>query len=302
LNGMANTSGRVDFVNEEPQEPLQPTPASIDGPSPLDPTPPSGGSVAEPGSGLPNSWDVGHEKRPPRRRGRVTAASLGLLAIAAALMVKFVVPLVLGGVAASAMGSLFGGPWDRLPSDTQSRLEHRFDAAMGNRLKGLSDADQATHLEAMLTSGLPRLDDQTLIRRFQIESAGLDATDEKTCAAFAQEFVKGHVTTETSRKVLGSLDPQKYGEWIEINLTALEAESKGAPPQRVASQADTDAMSAALVGRVPANHLATMQALDAGGAAVLDAASCSAARAVYAAGLGLDPKTLATLVRVEVSP
>lgn len=289
-------------MNEEPQEPLQTTSASIDGQSPVDPTPPSGPSVAEPGTGLPNSWDVGHETRSPRRRGRVAAAGLGLVAIAAALMLKVVIPLALGGVAASAVGSLFGGPWDRLPSDTQSRLEQRFDAAMGDSLKGLSDADRATHLEAMLTSGLPRLDDQTLIRRFQIESASLDATDEKTCAAFAQEFVKGHVSTETSRKVLGSLDPQKYGEWIEINLTALEAESKGAPPQHVASRADTDAMSAALLGRVPASHLATMQALDAGGSVVLDAASCSAARAVYDAGLGLDPKTLATLARVEVSP
>jgi hypothetical protein len=289
-------------VNEEPQEPLQTTSAPIDAAAPVDTTAPSGPSVAETGSGLLNSWDAGHGTRSPRRRGRVTAAALGSLAIAAALLLKFVIPLVLGGVAASAMGSLFGGPWDRLPSDTQSRLEQRFDAAMGDSLKGLSDADRGTHLEAMLTGGLPRLDDQTLIRRLQIESASLDATDEKTCAAFAQEFVKGHVTTETSRKVLGSLDPQRYGEWIEINLTALEAESKGAPPRRVPSQADADAMSAALVGRVPPNHLATMQALDADGTAVLDAASCSAARAVYVAGLGLDPKTLATLALVEVSP
>jgi hypothetical protein len=287
---------------QEPQEPLQTTPASIDGHPPVDPTPSSGPSVAGPGSGLPNSWDVGHETRPPRRRGRVTAAGLGLLAVAAALLLKVVLPLVIGGVAAGALGSLFGGPWDRLPSDTQSRLEQRFDAVMGDSLKGLSDADRATHLEAMLTGGLPRLDDQTLIRRLQIESASLDATDETTCAAFAQEFVKGHVTPETSRKVLGSLDTQKYGEWIEINLTALEAESKGTPPRRVPSQADAQAMSAALVGRVPANHLATMQALDADASAVLDAASCSAARAVYTAGLGLDAKTLATLALVEVSP
>jgi len=225
-----------------------------------------------------------------------------LLAIAAALMVKVVVPLVLGGVAASAVGSLFGGPWDRLPSDTQSRLEQRFDAAVGDSFKGLSDTDRATRIETLLRGGLPRLDDQTLIRRLQIESASLDATDEKTCAAFAQEFVKGHVTTETSRKVLGSLDTAKYGEWIEINVSAIEAQSKGTPSQRLASQAETEAMSSALLGRVPAQHLATMQALGAGGSTVLDAASCSAARAVYAAGLGLDPQTLATLARVEVSP
>jgi hypothetical protein len=290
------------LVNEEPQEPLQTTPASIDGTAPLGPTPPSDPPVTEPGIAPANSWDVGHETRPPRRRGRVTAAGLGLLAIAAALVLKFVLPLVLGSVAASAVGSLFGGPWDRLPSDTQSRLEQRFDAAVGDSLKGVSDADRVTRLEAMVASGLPRLDDQTLIRRLQIESASLDASDEGTCAAFAHEFVAGHVTTETSKKVLGSLDPPRYGEWIEINVMAIEAQSKGAPQSRLVSQADADTMSTALLGRVPANHLATMQALNEAGSVVTDAASCSAARAIYVAGLGLDPKSLATLARVEVSP
>ena len=61
-----------------------------------------------------------HEPAPKRRFGLSLAIIGGLLGF---LAYKFLLPLVIVGVAGQALGLAFGGPFERLPSDVQQTLE-----------------------------------------------------------------------------------------------------------------------------------------------------------------------------------
>ena len=226
------------------------------------------------------------------------AAALGVLL--GVFAVKVIIGLVVGGVAASAFGAAFGGPWDRLPSETKDQLNQRAEAALGAAGNGLSDTEKGAKLIELGRHGLSRLDDQTLIHRVELYKAALDALDETTCAAVMRSSMAGAVSDEDAKELVGSLTTEQFGEWVDIWVRALEAEAKGDPPARTVSDSDSSAMYEAVFAGVSDDELATIQSLSVG-TTVTDAEACQANRALYAAGLGLDDANLGAFALTDVS-
>ncbi len=240
------------------------------------------------------------ERRSPRRRAAVVG--VGISAGLGYFGIKIAVGLLAASVVGAVASSLFGGPWERLPSDTRSQLERRLEAALGDSIKGLSDADASARVDAAVTAGQARLDDPTLVRRFRLLTAAVASADGTTCAAFARADVAGHkLDPVIAQKLIDSLDTARLSEWFEINVEAIEAQQRGAPATRSVPLEASQAMFIALDARVSASDTATLIGL-ANGTPESDAAACAAERSFYVAGLQLDPTNLAVLALSGVAP
>lgn len=276
--------------------PLEPEPGST-------PEPESRSAALEPEpASTPLAAEIALPPTPaPRPRRRFQAVAAGLVVVVGYLGIKFLLGFVVAGAAAGAIGAVFGGPWDHLPSDTRDRYEARIEAAIGDSLKGLSDADQAKRLTDMQAGGLPRLDDSTLVDRVQIFNAALNATDEHTCAMVMRVSFGDPIDKDSAKKLIGSLSTTAFSRWVEIAIEAIEAQAKAAPPARTPSEAASSAMYDAVFAGVSATDQATIASVSSG-TAVSDGVLCAAGRAIYAAGLGLEPTQRATFALVDVQP
>jgi hypothetical protein len=237
--------------------------------------------------------------------GRKRAALVGVIIVAAAAMgavaLKVLTGVLVAGIAAQALTGLFGGPYARLPSDVRNGFEHRVDAAVGDRIEGLSAPQTEARIEALLVDGLPRLDDETLVARLRLQVQALDAADTATCAAFTlSDLGVARPTDEVSMAFIEGLDDASLTRWVEIQVAALEAAGRASPAARTVTT-EADELIAAVTEMVPAADLDSIVALTSG-ASVSDAAACSAGRAIYHGVLALEPDDLAVVARFQVSP
>jgi hypothetical protein len=281
-----------------------PSDAATTGPA-LD-EPPSGPAALAPSStpsaAAPESlWDAGP---PTHRGGRGAAILVGGVAVVIAvgwLAIKVATGLLVAGIAAQALGLLFGGPYARLPADVRGGFERRIDAALGSQLDGLSDAESDARLTALVADGTTRLDDATLVDRLRIQVAGLAAADEATCEAFAlSDLGVSRATDAQSTAFISALDDASLTRWVEINVLALEAAARGSPAPRTVTS-EVDAAMISVVADLPAAETATLQAV-ADGEPVNGAAACAAERAIYTRLLALGPADLALVARYIISP
>lgn len=269
---------------------------------------PGGAPLGEPhlasASGLPPEPPPPVPAAPPpppssaKRAGIIVAVVAGL----GVLVVKFVLPLVLVGVAGEVLGGVFGGPFGRLPADVRSGFEQRFDTAVGDTLDGLSDEAKGTRVLALVKGGLPRLDDATLASRLRLTVAALNTTDTATCAAVARaQILATEPSDEDSSKMISGLNDADLRQWFEIALEAVEAQARGAPAARVVTDSEMDSIFTVLIGALSEADTATFGALSSGGT-VDDAAMCSAIRALNAATLAQPEADVMLLARYDVSP
>ncbi|HYM82560.1 MAG TPA: hypothetical protein VEY67_00205 [Candidatus Dormibacteraeota bacterium] len=273
-------------------------PASAPGGGPAPLSPPTDAAPAPSdatGASPTTQWQT------PRRTSRRRLGGLAAIAVVVAgVGAKLALGLVTATVVGATLGALFGGQFERLPGDQRAQLESRFDAAVGDRLKGLSDQAASDRVAALVGGGLPRLDDPTLLEYEATWTAAVAAVDTPTCATVVR--TKGPVVpVSTTEKVLSSLDTTRLGRWYEITVQAIEAESRGAPAARSVATADADRMYAALGGKLTSQDATSLQALS-NGTAVSDQAACDAYRHLYAAGLALDPADRAVFVLEDVTP
>jgi hypothetical protein len=240
---------------------------------------------------------------PPRRPKAAVLAGLGVIAaVVVGIGLKFVLPLVIGGVIGGAFTGAFGGPWERLPSDVKAGYEQRLEAAVGNRLEGLSETEQAAKIQSWLYGGLVRLDDTKLIRHLELEVQALRLADEPTCAAFGRQSMTGQTTSEdTGEKLIGTLDQAAIGEWVGLSVEAIESELRGSPEAIRVSEADSAAATGRLIGGLNPAELETFAAMDSG-RTVSDGDTCAAIRSLYNGILLLDPQDKATMARVDIQP
>lgn len=239
---------------------------------------------------------------PPKKRPK--AAIIGALGIGAALIAtvggKFLLGFLAASVVGSAVSGLFGGPWDRLPSDARNGYQQRLEAAVGNRLDGLSEAAASKKIETWLFAGYLRLDDGRLIRHLELEIEALGRSDEATCAAFGRQSITGtDVSDDTGTKMIGSLQEAALVEWIGLNVDALEAELRGSPDPTSISDAESGPVFDQLIGALGPAEVATFAAVTSGGSAT-DAEVCTAVRTLYSASLDLDPISKAIMARIDV--
>jgi len=238
---------------------------------------------------------------PRRARRAPIVAGLAILAgVIGTIGWKILVGTVAVGIVGGTLSSLFGGPWDKLPSDVRASYQQRLETAVGKRLDGLSNTAAATQIETWLKGGFIRLDDHKLVRHLQLEIDALNRVAEKDCASFGRSSVGGKsVDSETSQTLTASLDQAGIVELIGLNVDAVEAELRGSPSAVHAS----DGMSGPILQRMLANltptQVQTITAVTSGGSPN-DHDVCDMIRGIYRGASSLDPSSLAILARVDV--
>jgi hypothetical protein len=235
-------------------------------------------------------------KRSRRGIGILAAVGVGLVAA----FVKFGIPLLIGAAASGVLGSVFGGPYGRLPSDQQQAFEQRFNAAIGSRLDGVPDAQRTGKVDAMITSGLPRLADEPLVDKIHLTVKLLTAADEATCARIARGTAAGTGDADALLKALEALDVASIGRWYDINIQAIEAEA-ASTPVRALDAAEAERILGDMIGAFSEAESAQLTALYGTGPAT-DADACGGMRALYRHIEDLPPADLAVAARYDVSP
>ena len=241
---------------------------------------------------------------PPKRRPRAILVG-GIAAVAAlggSLGVKLLLGLLAANVAGAAASALFGGPWDKLPSDVKNAYEQRLETAVGHRLDGMANAQQETQVATWLKSGYSRLDDRRLTRHLELEVDALNRADVGTCAAFGRSSIAGvQIDSSTSNKIVGALDQASMVEFLGLNVEAIEAELRGSPTPIHVTSAQTSASFQAMLGGLSQAEILTLSNLSSGQKAG-DADTCNAIRGLYRQALQLDPASKAIVARFDIDP
>jgi hypothetical protein len=241
---------------------------------------------------------------PPKRRSR--AMIVGGIAILAGLIGsvggKILIGLLAANVAGAALSSVFGGPFDKLPGDVKDGFEKRLETAIGNRLDGKSDSEKEAQVTTWLRSGFSRLNDASLVRHLELEVEGLNRTDVGGCASFGRASIAGlSISSDTSNKIVGALDQLRIAEFLDLNITAIEAELRGSPAAVHVTAAQTSTAFQTMIGGLGGPELRTLQSMTSGGSAT-DAEVCTAIRGLYREALELDPAGKALVARFDVDP
>jgi hypothetical protein len=241
----------------------------------------------------------------PKKRGRfglvgtfvaVAAAAIG------AIVVKFVLPLLLVGAVGQVLGSAFGGPYGRLPSDVRSGFDNRLEAAVGSSMDGESDSDKSDHILTLVKSGLSRLDDGLITTNFQLTSKALGAVDVPSCAAISRAIISGAQPPEdATNAMINTLSDSDLKEWFEIRVSALEAESRNSPAQVAVTDDQVNPLYTKLFALMQPEDITVIGQLGQGGT-VEDAPLCTAIRDLYSSVGSLSPSDALLFARYDVSP
>lgn len=279
-------------MTEEREPGLEPAPVEppppIEAPQPQQP-------VSEPALSEPQAQRAGGLKR----FGTVGVVIAGVLGFA---VWKFVLPLVLVGVAGQVFGAAFGGPYNRLPGDVRQGFEQRFEAAVGEEFKSQTEAEQEARVVALVTGGLPRLDDAHIDTNYRLTVKGMQAVDAASCANIATAFFAGtEPPDEAFTALVGTLSDAELQQWFEIRLLAIEAESRGAPPAVLVGDEAVNPLFDKLFVAMNETDRDTFVQLS-NGATVDDAKLCAAMRGIYGASLTLAPSEVVLFARYDISP
>lgn len=259
------------------------------------------GDPGDPGGPQPPALQA-----PPPKKKSSAGLVLTFIGVAGAaivaILVKFVLPLALAGVAGQVIDSAFGGPYGRLPGDVRSGFESRLEAAVGDRIKDQTDAQQAATILALVKSGLSRLDNALVDSNFRLTSKALDATDIASCAAVARAIVGGGEPPESaSSAMINTLSDADLRQWFEIRISAIEADVRGSPAQVMIEDSAVDPLYDKLFKIMSSDDIETFGGI-AGGEDVTDDALCTAVRSLYASVLTLSAEETTLFARYDVSP
>jgi len=146
------------------------------------------------------------------------------------------------------------------------------------------------------TTALVRLDDQSLLRYWQLTEVVLQNADDSTCAQVMRQTIKAEQAAELAK----TLDDDQYKEFLEVTFKAFEADLKGTPGPPLPTDADVQAASVALTNAMGLEAVtAAANALQ--DTTAEDKAVCDAARAFIGGVLDLDEPHRATFLRYMVA-
>ena len=279
-----------------------PGPGAESAGSPPIPPPDAGAAPLPPGlaAAHPPGWP-----EPPRKKRPISRVLLVIgigAAVVGAIGGRFLIGYLAANVAGAAFAGVFGGPWDRLPSDAKGAYEQRLKAAIGNRLDGLSDEAVADQVRRWVAAGYLRLDDDRLVRRLELEIAALGRAEQGVCAAFGRQSATGRVVDpDVATKLLGSLEQADLVELFDLNIDAIEAELRGSPDPVQVTDAETTPILNILVGGLDQPEVETLAAINAG-QSVTDEQICGAIRSLYENALLLDPASKVVMARLDIQP
>jgi len=285
-----------------PAAPGEPTSAHV--PTPADA--PSSTDATQPGwmaGGAPPE-SAGPQPETPKRKGfgRVGYLLAGIVGVGAFAIWKFVVPLVLVGVAGQVFGSAFGGPYNRLASDVRAGFEQRFQAAVGEGFDDQTEAEQDARITALVEGGMPRLPDGLIDTNFRLSVKGMQTVNETACTAIAKSFFTGaEPPDDAATALIDTLSDAELQQWFEIRVQAVEAESRGAPPPVLIGDEAVNPLYEKVFLAMHQEDVDTFIAM-ANGTTVEDAKLCAAARGLYGSVLTLSPAEVLTFARYDVTP
>jgi hypothetical protein len=249
---------------------------------------------AEPGSDTP----------PPKKGGgaKLGAALAVGAAILGAVFVKFVLPVVIVGVAGGVLGSAFGGPYMELPADVRSGFEARLETALGDSFDDLPEDQQTARLGQLLDGGMPRLDDGSVAENLRLTAKAISLVDEANCGKLAvATFAGSEPADDVANALVGTLEGAELQKWFEFRIAAVEAEVRGSPAQVLITDAAADPLYQQLAVLMSEADIATLGRLDAG--ETVDAsAQCAALRGLYGSVQRLPPADALLYARYDVTP
>ena len=252
-------------------------------------------SAAEPGFEPPS---------PPKKTGRARLGAALVVggAILGAIAVKFVLPIVLVGVAGGVLGVAFGGPYMELPADVRSGFEQRLETALGDSFDDLPEDQQTARIGQLIDGGMPRLDDGLIAANFRLTAQALVAVDDANCGTIARATFAGtEPSDEAATALVGTLEGAELQQWFEVRIAAVEAEVRGSPAQVLITEAAVDPLFQRLfplMSEADTNTLATIST----GGTVDDAALCSAMRGLYNSVLQLSAADALLFARYDATP
>jgi hypothetical protein len=233
----------------------------------------------------------------PRVRAGV---GVGIRVAIVAIVVWLAVGAIAGAVATPTLGAVFGPSYGSLPAEQRQALDARF-AVVAAGIRGGSGAELKAKVQRLVDGGMPRLDDALLAEHERLWAAAFAGTDTTTCATVARATLTGNPYPPELDRMLASQGPTAYGRWLDILVTAMEAQVAGSPPARSVTQDASDAMFARLFAQLSPEDMATMSA-EQDGIAQSDDAVCAAQRHFLAAVLQLEPADVVTYEIWSVTP
>lgn len=293
---------------QPPDSESQSNPTGQDGPpasSPADPASPGFAPAAPSTSSIPptplvaDSAAGGWQPQPRQRRGRIASIGVGVVAVVGFLLVKVLPGFLVATVAAGALSSVFGGPYDRLPSDFRQGIEARYAQAFPD-LKNASSDQVDARVSAAIQDGLPRLDDDSLTRYWVATAAAFGATDTATCAAIVRAEMSGGDASGLYRKLADTLDQPHLEALIDVSVSAAEASVRQSPARRTVTEAEASGeVSRVMATLTPAQISAFVALVEK--QTVSDADACNAWKAFLGSVSGLAPADRATVIRYIIS-
>src|SRR3954447_4054870 len=172
-----------------------------------------------------------------RRTGRRAALITGI-AILAGLTLKIGTGLLVTGVAGSALSTMFGGPYQRLPSEYRQEIEGRVRTAIPG-IDKMSSGEAGPRITALVSDGLLRLDDAATVTYWSAIGTALNRADTSRCAAVARESIGGGSTSSRSvaSKLPETLDEPTLESLLTVTVSAIEASSRQSPARHTVDEA-----------------------------------------------------------------
>jgi hypothetical protein len=290
---MEDILARVRAMNAAPVD----SPASAAAPPGSDA--PRGGPVVPDG---PIGWAAPPPSASRPRRTGLIAGIAAAFAVLIGIGGKLLLGLAVVGVGGQVLGSLFGGPFEKLPQSTRDGFEQRLNAALGPDADKLSTQDYEDRYQQRLVDGLSRLEDVPLIGELQALAWMFDRADVATCAEAARsEFGSTTATFELSDKMWAQLTPDELTAHIETQVRAIEYSAAGTPAQWTVTADQARPAIDAIFAALGDDTNAVLGDLS-DGTTRTDEEACTAVRALHDAEVALPQADLALIARYTASP
>ena len=243
-------------------------------------------------------WIAPPPARPRSRRQKVVIVGLVLVGVLFGTMT--LISVLPGNAASYALTATYGSPYNQLPADFRATMETRLKAVLPTEYGVLRNAEQVAWIQDHAKDGQLRLDDATLIRRLRLTAAALGRMPVPPCAALVRHVGDNGGLPAASRDTfLNSLSGPERADWIEIKVTAIEAQVHGAAVQRTVTEDEAAQIRARVAQLATADELSSIRAMG-DGTTASDAVTCDGFRALYAIALRLPQLDLATVARYDV--
>jgi hypothetical protein len=205
-----------------------------------------------------------------------------------------------GEVARLAAASAFAFQLDALPPVDRTTVLAELVEAIGTRLDGLPVAAADEELLRIASIGKFRLDDQTLLRRLQLEAKAMLGVDVPTCAALARGELQFGRPSPRMAALMAALSPAERLESARITVAAVRAEASGLHEPRPLSSPERTAIVSAIAKASPPDELTRLHDLSveaSAGKTLSDEDACWLMRVPYRALDRLTGADLALLGR-----